>query len=145
MAAENMISLREVTKRFPGAARPAVDRLSLEISEGETVVFVGPSGCGKTTTMKMINRLIEPSDGTIVVNGRDVMEQDPVQLRRRIGYVIQSIGLMPHRTIAHNIATVPRLAGWDEARIRARTDELIEMLGLDADMLERYPSELSGG
>ncbi len=142
---EPMISLRRVSKHFPGAARPAVGDLSLDITEGDTVVLVGPSGCGKTTTMKMINRLIEPSSGSITVNGRDVMEQDPVELRRGIGYVIQSIGLMPHRTVAQNIAIVPQLLGWDPSRIRSRTDDLIETLGLDPEMLTRYPSELSGG
>src|SRR5438132_3658455 len=117
----SMISLQHVSKRFPGQRTPAVGDLSLEISEGETVCLVGPSGCGKTTTMRMINRLIEPTSGTIVVDGRDVMQQDPVQLRRGIGYVIQSIGLLPHRTVAQNIATVPNLVGWDEARIKQRT------------------------
>jgi osmoprotectant transport system ATP-binding protein len=143
--ADTMISLRDVTKRFPGAARPAVDRLSLDIQEGQTVVLVGPSGCGKTTTMKMINRLIEPSGGTIEVDGTDVMRQDPVRLRRRIGYVIQSIGLLPHRTVAQNIATVPTLEGWDRARTDARVRELAGMLQLDEELLPRYPAELSGG
>src|SRR5688572_17734208 len=117
-----MISLREVTKNFPGSARPAVDKLSLDINAGETVVFVGPSGCGKTTTMKMINRLIEPTGGSILVNGKDVMGQDPVELRRRIGYVIQSIGLLPHRTIGQNIGMVPRLVGWEQKRTESRID-----------------------
>jgi osmoprotectant transport system ATP-binding protein len=143
--AGNMISLRDVTKRFPGADRPAVDRLSLDIEEGHTVVLVGPSGCGKTTTMKMINRLIEPSGGTIEVDGTDVMRQDPVRLRRGIGYVIQSIGLLPHRTVAQNIATVPTLEGWDRARTDARVRELAEMLQLEEELLSRYPAELSGG
>src|SRR5437868_7651901 len=120
-----MISLRNVSKRFPGARDAAVGDLSLEIHEGETVVLVGPSGCGKTTTMRMINRLIEPTYGTITVDGKDVMRQDPVQLRRGIGYVIQSIGLLPHRTVAQNMATVPKLVGWDDARISKRVDELI--------------------
>src|SRR5918992_3945289 len=109
-----MISLDGVTKRYPGSSEAAVDNLSLDVGAGETVVLVGPSGCGKTTTMKMINRLIEPSSGAILVDGTDVLRQDPVQLRRGIGYVIQSIGLMPHRTIAENIATVPKLEGWDQ-------------------------------
>src|SRR5688572_13966719 len=107
-----MISLRDVSKRFNNSSDAAVDALSMDIEEGETVVLVGPSGCGKTTTMKMINRLIEPSSGVILVNGTDVTKQDPVELRRGIGYVIQSIGLMPHRTIRSNIATVPKLQGW---------------------------------
>lgn len=140
-----MIALRNVSKRFGNSSGAAVDDLSLDIDEGETVVFVGPSGCGKTTTMKMINRLIEPTSGVILVNGTDVTKQDPVQLRRGIGYVIQSIGLMPHRTIRHNIATVPRLLGWESPRIAQRVEELIGMLDLDPELLDRYPSELSGG
>ncbi|HEV3473279.1 MAG TPA: ATP-binding cassette domain-containing protein [Actinomycetota bacterium] len=142
---EPMISLRNVTKRFPGTPAAAVDDLSMDINEGETVVLVGPSGCGKTTTMRMINRLIEPTSGTILVGGRDVMKQDPVQLRRGIGYVIQSIGLLPHRTVRQNITTLPWLLGWDEKRVAERVDELVMMLDLDPDLLPRYPSELSGG
>src|SRR6266536_4732595 len=107
----SMISIQHVSKRFPGQRTPAVGDLSLEISEGETVCLVGPSGCGKTTTMRMINRLIEPTSGSILVDGRDDLRQDPVALRRGMGYVIQSIGLLPHRTVAQNIATVPRLTG----------------------------------
>ncbi len=140
-----MISLRNVSKRFPGATRDAVSGLSLEVAEGEIVVLVGPSGCGKTTTMKMINRLVEPTSGTIEVHGTDVMAQDPVRLRRGIGYVIQSIGLMPHRTVAQNIATVPALEGWDQARIEARVQELVGTFQLDDELLARYPAELSGG
>jgi osmoprotectant transport system ATP-binding protein len=143
--AATMISLRDVTKRFPGAIRPAVDALSLDIADGETVVLVGPSGCGKTTTMKMINRLIEPSGGSIEVDGTDVMRQDPVALRRRMGYVIQSIGLMPHRTVAQNIGTVPQLEGWEKERTASRVLELADMLRLDEELLSRYPAELSGG
>ncbi len=140
-----MISLRRVSKVFPDARGPAVRDLTLDVEEGETVVLVGPSGCGKTTTMKMINRLIEPTSGDILVGGRNVMEQDPVQLRRGIGYVIQSIGLLPHRTVEENIATVPRLVGWTDDRIRGRVGELMEMFGLDPELLKRYPAELSGG
>jgi osmoprotectant transport system ATP-binding protein len=140
-----MISLEHVSKRFTSSSGAAVKDLSLEILEGETVVLVGPSGCGKTTTMKMINRLIEPSGGRIILDGVDVLKQDPVKLRRRMGYVIQSIGLLPHRTIEQNIATVPDLLGWDDERIRSRVHELAEMLDLDRDLLTRYPSELSGG
>jgi osmoprotectant transport system ATP-binding protein len=140
-----MISLREVSRRFPGSREPAVRALSLEVNEGETVVLVGPSGCGKTTTLRMINRLIEPSSGTIEVDGKNVMQQDPVRLRRRIGYVIQSIGLMPHRTVAQNIGTVPELEGWERQRTEARVRELAVMLHLNEELLERYPSELSGG
>ena len=142
---EAMISLQNVHKRFPGARAPAVDDLTLDVLEGELVVLVGPSGCGKTTTMKMINRLIEPTSGSITVNGTDVMRQDAVTLRRSIGYVIQSIGLMPHRTVASNIATVPALLGWDEARKRGRVEELAATLDLDRELLDRYPGQLSGG
>ncbi|HEX2088312.1 MAG TPA: betaine/proline/choline family ABC transporter ATP-binding protein [Actinomycetota bacterium] len=140
-----MISLTHVSKRFTDSAGAAVDDLSLEINQGETVVLVGPSGCGKTTTMKMINRLIEPTSGEIRVGGQNVMEQDPVELRRGIGYVIQSIGLLPHRTVEQNIATVPRLIGWADDRIRRRVGELMQMFGLDQELLGRYPAELSGG
>ncbi|MBW3561869.1 MAG: betaine/proline/choline family ABC transporter ATP-binding protein [Actinobacteria bacterium] len=140
-----MIRLESVTKRFPGTSAPAVDGLSLEVPEGEIVVLVGPSGCGKTTTLKMINRLVEPTSGTIHVAGEEIRSVEAHELRRRIGYVIQQIGLFPHRTIRDNIATVPRLLGWDEARIDERVDELIQVMSLDASMRDRYPAELSGG
>jgi osmoprotectant transport system ATP-binding protein len=140
-----MISLRSVTKRFAGATSDAVHELSLDVSEGEVVVLVGPSGCGKTTTMRMVNRLIEPTFGTIVVEGTDVLKRDPVELRRGIGYVIQTVGLMPHRTVAQNIATVPDLLGWEQTRTRERVDEMAALLELDTELLARYPSELSGG
>lgn len=140
-----MISLRNVSKHYPGPGVPAVEDLSLEIGEGETVVLVGPSGCGKTTTLKMINRLIEPTSGIIVVDGRNVLEQDPVELRRGMGYVIQNIGLLPHRTVAENIATVPTLLRWSESRVRERVRDLADMLGLADELLDRYPAELSGG
>jgi osmoprotectant transport system ATP-binding protein len=140
-----MISLEHVEKRYPGTASPAVGDLTLEIDEGETVALVGPSGCGKTTTLKMINRLIEPTGGRIVLDGTNVLDQDPVRLRRGIGYVIQHTGLLPHRSIRQNIATVPHLVGWDDARIGARVDELLEIFDLDAELLDRYPAELSGG
>jgi osmoprotectant transport system ATP-binding protein len=140
-----MISLRRVSKRFAGSRGAAVGDLSLDVPRGETVVLVGPSGCGKTTTMRMINRLIEPTSGAILVDGRDVMQQDPVQLRRGMGYVIQSIGLLPHRTVAQNIATVPGLIGWDRDRTERRIDDLMGIFGLDSDMKGRYPAELSGG
>jgi osmoprotectant transport system ATP-binding protein len=142
--ARAMISLVDVVKRF-GSGSPAVSGLTFDIEDGETVILVGPSGCGKTTTMKMINRLIEPTSGRIEVNGTNVLEQDPVQLRRNIGYVIQSIGLMPHRTITQNIAMVPRLLGWSADEIQKRIDELVEIFDLDRSLLARYPSELSGG
>ncbi|MDQ4145984.1 MAG: betaine/proline/choline family ABC transporter ATP-binding protein [Actinomycetota bacterium] len=142
---ETMISLKEVSKSFPGSSEPAVVDLSLDIARGQTVVLVGPSGCGKTTTMKMINRLVEPSAGEIYVDGSNVLTQDPVHLRRGIGYVIQSTGLLPHRTIRQNIEIVPRLIGWGDEKIRARVDELLAIFDLDPSMLSRYPSELSGG
>ncbi|HEX3327256.1 MAG TPA: ATP-binding cassette domain-containing protein [Actinomycetota bacterium] len=140
-----MISLQHVSKQFGGSGDSAVNDLTFHVNEGKTVVLVGPSGCGKTTTMKMINRLVDPTSGTIEVAGKDIMQQDPVELRRGIGYVIQSIGLLPHRTIAQNISTVPKLIGWDDARIGQRVEELVGMLELDPDLLKRYPSELSGG
>src|SRR5918999_1176439 len=140
-----MISLRGVEKRYGRESGAAVHDLSLDIAKGETVVLVGPSGCGKTTTLKMINRLIEPTAGEILVGGTNVLEQDPVRLRRGIGYVIQSIGLLPHRTIRQNIATVPELVGWDRGRIHERVRELASMLRLGDELLDRYPGELSGG
>ena len=140
-----MITLDHLEKRFPGTPAPAVGDLSLEIDEGVTVALVGPSGCGKTTTLKMINRLIEPTGGRILLNGTNVLERDPVELRRGIGYVIQHVGLMPHRTIRQNIATVPALLGWDDRRIVERTEELIAIFDLAPELLDRYPAELSGG
>ena len=143
--AEIMIRLEDLTKTFPAQGEPAVEDLSMEIYEGEIVVLVGPSGCGKTTTMKMINRIIEPSGGRIFLEGEDVTKANPDLLRRRIGYVIQQIGLFPHLTIADNIATVPRMLGWDNKRISDRTDELLETVGIDLSYRSRYPKELSGG
>ncbi|MFZ4286190.1 ABC transporter ATP-binding protein [Variovorax sp. HJSM1_2] len=141
-----MIHIEGLTKQFPGAQRPAVDGLSLTIPEGELCVLIGSSGCGKTTTMRMINRMIEPDAGLIEVAGRNVREQDAVALRRNIGYVIQQTGLFPHFTIAENIATVPRLLGWPEPRIQARVDELLALVGLVPEQYrQRYPRELSGG
>jgi osmoprotectant transport system ATP-binding protein len=140
------IRLDKVTKLFPGVARPAVDALDLTIETGQVCVLIGPSGCGKTTTMRMVNRLIEPTSGRILVGGQDVTEADPVALRRHIGYVIQQIGLFPHMTIAQNVATVPKLLGWEPARIKARVAEMLELVGLDpAQFLDRYPRHLSGG
>jgi osmoprotectant transport system ATP-binding protein len=145
-AGRTKIRLDRLSKRFPGQAEPAVEELSLEIPEGEIVVFVGPSGCGKTTTMKLINRLIEPTSGRIFLDDEDVTTADPDRLRRRIGYVIQQIGLFPHMTIGQNIATVPKLLKWDSARIARRVDELIETVGMDpAAYRDRYPKQLSGG
>jgi osmoprotectant transport system ATP-binding protein len=141
-----MIEIRGLVKQYPGAARPAVDHLTLTVPEGRVCVLIGPSGCGKTTTMRMINRLVEPDAGSISVGGRDVMRVDPVSLRRSIGYVIQQVGLFPHWTIADNIATVPTLLGWDEVRVRARVDELLELVGMEpATFRARFPRELSGG
>ncbi|QBR92796.1 ATP-binding cassette domain-containing protein [Nocardioides euryhalodurans] len=143
---ETMIELVELTKQFPGQKQPAVDRLSLSVPRGEIVVLVGPSGCGKTTSMELVNRLIEPTSGHIVLDGEDVTSADPDQLRRRIGYVIQETGLLPHRTIAQNIATVPKLNGWDKGRIGERVDELLGLVGMDPGTYRsRYPKELSGG
>ena len=140
-----MISLQDVEKQYANAAAPAVADLSLDIEQGEVVALVGPSGCGKTTTLKMINRLIEPTGGRIVLDGTSVLEQDPVALRRGIGYVIQHTGLLPHRTIRQNMATVPRLLGWDDARVKQRVGELTEIFDLSPELLDRYPAELSGG
>jgi osmoprotectant transport system ATP-binding protein len=140
------IQLNELTKRFAGHSEPAVDNLSLDIPEGEIVIFVGPSGCGKTTTMKLINRLIEPSSGRIIIDDEDVTKVNPDQLRRRIGYVIQQIGLYPHMTIAENIATVPKMLGWSKKHIAERVDELLTLVGLEPRIFaHRYPKELSGG
>jgi osmoprotectant transport system ATP-binding protein len=140
------IRLQNLSKRFPGQKDNAVDDLTLDIHEGEIVVLVGPSGCGKTTTMKMINRIIEPTSGRIFLDGEDVTTTDPDQLRRRIGYVIQQVGLFPHMTIGENVATVPKLLGWDNHRISARVDELLEMVNMPPSKYRnRYPKELSGG
>ena len=141
-----MISLTELTKQYPGAAHPAVDHITLTVPEGEVCVLIGPSGCGKTTTMRLINRMIEPSSGKIELQGRDVTHMDAVELRRGIGYVIQQVGLFPHLSIAENIASVPRLLGWDDAKIARRVDELLELVELaPATYRERYPRDLSGG
>ncbi|MDQ3461645.1 MAG: ABC transporter ATP-binding protein [Actinomycetota bacterium] len=139
-----MLRLEHLTKRF--GDQVAVDDLSLEVTEGELCVLVGPSGCGKTTTMKMVNRLIEPTSGRILLGGDDVTGGDPVALRRRIGYVIQQVGLFPHQSIATNVGTVCRLLGWDKARVADRVDELLHLVGLDpATYRDRYPHQLSGG
>ena len=145
MADTPMIRLVGVTKVFPGSTTPAVNHLTMDIHQGEIVTLVGPSGCGKTTTLKMINRIIEPTSGHIEIAGKDSMAVDAHELRRSIGYVIQQVGLFPHRTISQNIATVPGLLGWDESRTNARVEELIDLVGLDQDLLGRYPAELSGG
>jgi osmoprotectant transport system ATP-binding protein len=140
-----VVAFEHVTKRYPGAEAPAVDDLTLSVPAGEICVLVGPSGCGKTTTMKMVNRLIEPTGGRITIDGRDVTEIPAVELRRGIGYVIQQVGLFPHLTIGENVAVVPRLLRWKPDRIWARTDELLDLVGLPATYRDRYPAELSGG
>ncbi|MFE9808442.1 betaine/proline/choline family ABC transporter ATP-binding protein [Streptomyces sp. NPDC005548] len=140
-----MIRFEQVSKRYPDGTT-AVDDLSFEVDEGELVTLVGPSGCGKTTTMMMVNRLIEPTSGRILVNGEDIAAVDPVRLRRRIGYVIQQVGLFPHRTVLDNTATVPTLVGWKKSKARARAAELLDMVGLDPSTYgSRYPEQLSGG
>jgi osmoprotectant transport system ATP-binding protein len=140
-----VITLDAVTKRY-GADSVAVDELTLTVPDGEVSVLVGPSGCGKTTTLRMINRLIEPSGGRILIDDTDVLKMDPVQLRRSIGYVIQQGGLFPHRRVGDNVATVPRLLGWDKKRVDDRVVELLELVGLDPESYRRrYPHELSGG
>jgi len=140
------LEFREATKRYPGSAEPAVDRLSLEVPAGEICVLVGPSGCGKTTAMRMVNRMIDITEGDILLGGHSVKDRKPDELRRHIGYVIQQIGLFPHRTIGDNVATVPRLLGWDKARIAKRVDELLELVSLDPhEMRDRFPAQLSGG
>ncbi len=139
-----MITFESVTKRYPDGT-VAVDALSLDVPDGETMVLVGPSGCGKTTSLRMVNRLIEPSQGRILLNGDDIRAQHPAQLRRGIGYVIQQTGLFPHRTIEDNIATVPVLNGWRRPKARARARELLDLVGLDQALARRYPHQLSGG
>lgn len=140
------IVLDDVTKVYPGQERPAVDHVSLELPAGRTTVFVGPSGCGKTTTMRMINRLIEPTSGTITIDGEDNRTLDADTLRRSIGYAIQASGLFPHMTVAQNVATVPRLLKWKKSRIAERVDQMLELVGLDpSDYRDRYPAQLSGG
>ncbi len=141
-----MIHLDRVTKVYPGTEAPAVEDLTLDVHRGEILVLVGPSGCGKSTTLRLINRMIEPSGGTILFEGEDVTNVNPDRLRRRIGYVIQQIGLFPHNTIAENIATVPKMLGWDKKRVNARVDELLDVMGLEPSVYrDRYPKELSGG
>jgi osmoprotectant transport system ATP-binding protein len=139
-----VITFESVTKRFADGTT-AVHELDLECPDGDVTVLVGPSGCGKTTTLRMINRMIEASSGRIRVDGQDIQQVDPPQLRRRIGYVIQQVGLFPHRTIADNIATVPQLVGWSKERIRSRVDQLVDLVGLPGEVVDRYPHQLSGG
>jgi osmoprotectant transport system ATP-binding protein len=140
------LEFREATKRYAGQREPAVERLSLTVPAGEICVLVGPSGCGKTTAMRMVNRMIDITEGDILLDGHSVRERNPAELRRDIGYAIQQVGLFPHLSVADNIATVPRLLGWDRARIRARVDQLLELVSLDPDETRhRYPGQLSGG
>jgi osmoprotectant transport system ATP-binding protein len=139
------VRYEEATKQYASASEPAVDRLTLEIPAGEICVLVGPSGCGKTTAMRMVNRTVEITSGDILVGDRSVGEREPAQLRREIGYVIQQIGLFPHRTITENIGAVPQLLGWKKERIRERSAELLELIGLDPELGDRYPAQLSGG
>jgi osmoprotectant transport system ATP-binding protein len=140
------LEFRDVVKRYAGQERPAVDHLSFEVPAGEICVLVGPSGCGKTTAMRMVNRMTEITEGDILLDGRSVKDRKPPELRREIGYVIQQVGLFPHQTIGQNVATVPKLLGWDKERIRARVDELLELVALDpGEYRDRYPAQLSGG
>lgn len=139
-----MIEFEGVTKRYPDGT-VAVDNLSVRIPSNEITVFVGPSGCGKTTSLRMINRTIERTSGRIAIDGEDINDRDPVTLRRGIGYVIQHAGLFPHRTVLDNVATVPKLLGWDKAKTRSTAMELLERVGLDPHLAQRYPAQLSGG
>src|SRR5215213_4795177 len=140
------LEFREATKRYAGAGAPAVDSLSLTVPAGEICVLVGPSGCGKTTAMRMVNRMIDITSGDILLDDRSVTEREPAQLRREIGYAIQQIGLFPHLTVGDNIATVPRLLGWDKGRIAQRVDQLLQLVSLDpSETRDRYPGQLSGG
>lgn len=140
------ISFEHVSKRFPAATRPAVDDVSLEVAEGDLVVLLGPSGCGKTTLLKMVNRLYEHDTGRVLIQGKEIRSFEINDLRRHIGYVIQSVGLFPHMTVAKNIATVPEMLGWDKERIRERSDYLLELVGMQpGEYRTRYPAQLSGG
>lgn len=139
-----MLTFENVTKIYSGSKK-AVNKLNLQIEKGEFICFIGPSGCGKTTSMKMVNRLIEPTEGRILIDGKDIMKQNRVQMRREIGYVIQQIGLFPHMTISENITLVPKLLQWSKEKRRERASELIKLVNLPEEYLDRYPQELSGG
>ncbi|MGH3358888.1 MAG: ABC transporter ATP-binding protein [Nocardioidaceae bacterium] len=141
-----MIRLDRVSKTYPGSSAAAIEELTLDVRAGELVVLVGPSGCGKTTTMRMVNRMIEPTSGEIYLDGENVTHGNPDELRRRIGYVIQQVGLLPHLNVAANVALVPKALGWDKQRIRQRVDELLDLVGLDPSVYRsRHPKQLSGG
>ncbi|EOD8967431.1 ABC transporter ATP-binding protein [Klebsiella quasipneumoniae] len=140
-----MIKLAHLFKTYSGSAQPAIRDLSLDIDHGEFCTFVGPSGCGKTTILRMINQLDIPDSGDVYIQGVRLADADIIQVRRQIGFVMQSAALFPHRTVAQNIATVPRLAGWSKARINARIEELVALMSLDSHLLHRYPHQLSGG
>jgi osmoprotectant transport system ATP-binding protein len=140
------VSFRDVTFAVAGVSAPIIDGLSFDVRRGETLVLLGESGCGKTTTLRLINRLLDPSAGAVLVGGRDTREWDRIELRRRTGYVIQEAGLFPHFTVERNVALVPTLQGWDAGRVGARVNDLLELVGLDpARFRDRYPAELSGG
>ncbi|HEU4460974.1 MAG TPA: ATP-binding cassette domain-containing protein [Solirubrobacterales bacterium] len=143
--AASSVRYEETTKVYPGASEPAVDHLSLEVPAGEICVLVGPSGCGKTTAMRMVNRTVEITSGDVLIGDQSVRDREPAQLRREIGYVIQQIGLFPHRTINENIGAVPQLLGWKKERTRERAAELLALIGLDPELGDRYPAQLSGG
>ena len=144
-AVASSVSYRNVSKRYPGQVEPAIQDLSFDVPAGEICILVGPSGCGKTTALRLSNRMIELSGGDILIDGESIRRRPAAELRRRIGYVIQQIGLFPHLTIAENIAVVPRLLGWPKARVANRVEELLELVSLPGDMRERYPAQLSGG
>jgi osmoprotectant transport system ATP-binding protein len=144
-AGASAVRYENATKRYGDSTEAAVESLDLEVPAGEVCVLVGPSGCGKTTAMRLVNRTVELSEGDVLVGGKSVRDREPAQLRREIGYVIQQIGLFPHRTVAENIGAVPQLLAWKKERIRSRTAELLELIGLDPELGERYPAQLSGG
>src|SRR5579864_338309 len=141
------IAFQEITKQFRGTSKPAVDAVSFEVPEGKTCMLVGTSGSGKTTLLRMVNRLIEPTSGEIIIDGKNVLEENPIELRRRIGYVIQQVGLFPHMNIAENIRVTAEIAGgWSTERLAARVDELLDLVGLPpAEFRKRFPRQLSGG
>src|SRR5690349_2165885 len=145
-ANHQLVQFHNVSYSLPNLTTPILSDLNLSVARGETLVLLGESGCGKTTTLKLVNRLFEPTAGEVVVEGKSTVEWDPIELRRRIGYVIQEGGLFPHFTIGRNVGLVPGLLGWDEARIHARVEELLALVGLDPGIFtDRYPRELSGG